>query len=57
MTFIGSMSGALLVQHVQADILRQILPILVIFIGLYFLLMPKLGEEIASAACMDYRSR
>lgn len=28
MTFIGSMSGALLVQHVQADILRQILPIL-----------------------------
>lgn len=36
MTFIGSMSGALLVQHVQADILRQILPILVIFIGLYF---------------------
>lgn len=45
MTFIGSMSGALLVQHVQADILRQILPILVIFIGLYFLLMPKLGEE------------
>lgn len=45
MTFIGSMSGALLVQHVQADILRQILPITVIFIGLYFLLMPKLGEE------------
>jgi uncharacterized membrane protein YfcA len=37
--------GALLVQHVQSDILRQILPILVIGIGLYFLLMPKLGEE------------
>ncbi|EIE7938922.1 sulfite exporter TauE/SafE family protein [Salmonella enterica] len=45
MTFIGSMSGALLVQHMQADILRQLLPVLVIFIGLYFLLMPKLGEE------------
>ncbi|STG56475.1 inner membrane protein [Escherichia coli] len=45
MTFIGSMSGALLVQYVQADVLRQILPILVICIGLYFLLMPKLGEE------------
>ena len=45
MTFIGSTSGALLVQHVQSDILRQILPILVICIGLYFLLMPKLGEE------------
>lgn len=45
MTFIGSMSGALLVQYVQASILRQILPVLVICIGLYFLLMPKLGEE------------
>ncbi|WP_149806639.1 TSUP family transporter, partial [Salmonella enterica] len=43
MTVIGSMSGALLVQQVQAVILRQVLPILVIFIGLYFLLMPKLG--------------
>ena len=40
-----SLSGALLVQYVQADVLRQILPILVICIGLYFLLMPKLGEE------------
>lgn len=28
MTFIGSTSGALLVQHVQSDILRQILPVL-----------------------------
>ncbi len=45
MTFIGSTTGALLVQHVQSDILRQILPVLVICIGLYFLLMPKLGEE------------
>ena len=44
MTFIGSTTGALLVQHVQSDILRQILPVLVIGIGLYFLLMPKLGE-------------
>ena len=32
MTFVGSMSGALLVQYVQADVLRQILPILVICI-------------------------
>ena len=45
MTFLGSTGGALLVQHVQSDILKQILPILVIGIGLYFLLMPKLGEE------------
>ncbi len=46
MTFISSTSGALLVQSVQSDILRQILPVLVICIGLYFLLMlSKLGEE------------
>lgn len=45
MTFLGSTGGALLVQHVQSDVLKQILPILVIGIGLYFLLMPKLGEE------------
>ena len=44
MTFIGSMIGALLVQHVQSEILRQILPLLIIGIGLYFLLTPKLGE-------------
>ncbi|KQN55054.1 TSUP family transporter [Erwinia sp. E602] len=45
MTFIGSLAGALLVQHVKGDILRQLLPLLVIAIGLYFLLMPKIGEE------------
>lgn len=44
MTFIGSTAGALLVQHLQADVLRQILPLLVIAIGLYFLLMPTPGE-------------
>jgi uncharacterized membrane protein YfcA len=57
MTFIGSTSGALLVQHVQSDILRQILPVLVICIGLYFLLMPKLGEEDRArpAVCADCR--
>lgn len=38
-------SAPLLVQYVKSDILRQILPILVIGIGLYFLLMPKLGES------------
>jgi len=45
MTFIGSISGALLVQYIQSDILRQLLPLLIMGIGLYFLLMPKLGEE------------
>lgn len=45
LTFLGSISGALLVQHVKGDILRQLLPLLVIAIGLYFLLMPKIGED------------
>ncbi len=44
MTFLGSTAGALLVQHVKADILRQVLPLLIICIGLYFLLTPRLGE-------------
>lgn len=44
MTFIGAVSGTVLIQHIQADVLRQILPILLISIGLWFLLMPRLGE-------------
>lgn len=45
MTLLGSAAGALLIQHVRADLLRQLLPLLVIAIGLYFLLMPRLGAE------------
>lgn len=45
LTLIGSIAGAILVQHMRADVLRQMLPLLVIGIGLYFLLMPRLGEE------------
>ncbi len=37
------MLGAILVQYMRADILRQILPLLVIGIGVYFLLTPRLG--------------
>ena len=44
MTFLGAVGGTLLIQHIQADILRQILPLLLIAIGLWFLLMPRLGE-------------
>ena len=62
MTFVGSMSGALLVQYVQADVLRQILPILVICIGLYFLLMPmdchlRWWRGAASVFTMDFLAR
>ncbi len=45
MTFIGSVSGAIAIQHMQPGLLRQVLPLLLIGIGLYFLLMPKVGEE------------
>ncbi|MCA1176014.1 MULTISPECIES: sulfite exporter TauE/SafE family protein [unclassified Pantoea] len=45
MTFIGAICGTVLIQHINADVLRQILPILLISIGLWFLLMPRLGES------------
>ncbi|MFU9136770.1 sulfite exporter TauE/SafE family protein [Erwinia tasmaniensis] len=45
MAFTGSILGALLIQHIHAELLRQVLPLLLIAIGLYFLLMPKVGEE------------
>lgn len=43
LTLIGSMVGAFLVQRIHTDALRQILPLLVIAIGIYFLLTPTLG--------------
>lgn len=45
LTLIGSMIGAGLVQYLDADLLRKVLPLLVIGIGLYFLLTPRLGES------------
>ncbi|MBW7982256.1 sulfite exporter TauE/SafE family protein [Enterobacillus tribolii] len=45
LTFAGSVIGSLMVQHLQADILRQLLPLLVIGVGIYFLLTPRLGES------------
>ncbi|MDR0805219.1 MAG: sulfite exporter TauE/SafE family protein [Enterobacteriaceae bacterium] len=44
LTFLGAMIGTILIQLIKADILRSILPILVIAIGLYFLLSPNVGE-------------
>ncbi|WP_159567124.1 sulfite exporter TauE/SafE family protein [Budvicia diplopodorum] len=44
-TFIGATIGAILIQRLQADLLRAVLPILVIAIGLYFLFSPKVGEQ------------
>ncbi|MBP2167693.1 putative membrane protein YfcA [Erwinia toletana] len=45
MAFGGSVVGATLIQHIEPGLLRQVLPLLIIAIGLYFLLMPRLGEE------------
>ncbi|MEE3662729.1 sulfite exporter TauE/SafE family protein [Brenneria sp. g21c3] len=45
LTFVGSISGAWLIQQIHADFLRQLLPLLIIGIGLYFLLSPKIGDE------------
>ena len=42
---LGAVLGAILIQRLQADMLRQVLPLLIICIGLYFLLTPKLGES------------
>lgn len=56
LTLIGSIAGAILVQHMRADLLRQMLPLLVIGIGLYFLLMPRLGRKIVNAALVPCRS-
>lgn len=43
-TFIGAVGGTLLIQHLQADFLRKLLPLLIIAIGLYFQFMPRPGE-------------
>lgn len=43
-TFIGAIVGAVIVQFLEADFLRRLLPILVIAVGLYFLFTPQLGS-------------
>jgi uncharacterized membrane protein YfcA len=43
LTFIGSVLGGFAVLQIDAAILRQIIPVLLIAIGLYFLLFPNIG--------------
>ncbi|WP_257266572.1 TSUP family transporter [Endozoicomonas sp. ONNA2] len=45
MTFIGSMMGTLLVQRINAGVLDQVIPFLLIGIVLYFLFSPRVGSE------------
>ena len=45
MIFIGSVIGTLLIQNLDATLIKKGLPFLILAIGLYFLLTPKLGES------------
>lgn len=43
-TFIGSVVGTILVQMIDASVLRQVLPFLILAVGGYFLFSPRVGE-------------
>lgn len=45
MTFVGASCGTILIQLVDSGLIKKALPFLILAIGLYFLLTPKLGEE------------
>lgn len=44
-TCVGAVCGAILIQHLRADILQLMLPLLIIIIGVYFYLVPTLGKS------------
>ncbi|QLB13453.1 hypothetical protein EV697_103168 [Bisgaardia hudsonensis] len=44
MTFIGAGLGTILIQIIDVNFIRKVLPFLVFIIGMYFLLTPKLGN-------------
>nr|WP_044470836.1 TSUP family transporter [Mannheimia massilioguelmaensis] len=45
MSFMGSVFGAIAVQQIDSSMIKKLIPFLVFAIGIYFLLMPKLGNE------------
>ncbi|GJH43492.1 TSUP family transporter [Pasteurella canis] len=45
MTFIGASFGSILIQLVDSAMIKKVLPFLILAIGFYFLLTPKLGDE------------
>lgn len=45
MAFIGSIFGSVLIQYLNLNLLKQLLPLLIISIGMYFLLFPDLGKQ------------
>lgn len=44
-TFCGASIGTILIQLIDSSIIKKVLPFLILVIGLYFLLTPKLGEK------------
>ncbi|AKD37716.1 hypothetical protein I926_01930 [Pasteurella multocida subsp. multocida OH4807] len=45
MTFAGASLGTILIQLVDSSMIKKVLPFLILAIGFYFLLTPKLGDE------------
>lgn len=48
MTFIGSAAGTLAVQELGSDLLRDVVPTLLIAFALYFLFSPRIGDQDAN---------
>lgn len=44
MAFLGSILGSALIQYLNLNLLRQLLPLLIISIGMYFLFFPDIGK-------------
>ncbi|WP_410678278.1 TSUP family transporter [Avibacterium paragallinarum] len=45
MTFIGAVLGTILIQLVDSELIKKVIPFLVLAIGSYFLFTPNLGDE------------
>lgn len=50
-TAVGALSGALAVQWIHPDFLRQAIPYLLLAVALYFLFRPQLGDADVHARC------
>lgn len=48
-TFVGAVSGTIMVQYLGSDLLTRLVPILLILIALYFLFSPNMQEESRAA--------
>lgn len=55
LAFVGSAAGSLLIQLLNANFLRFLLPILTIGVGVYFLFSPTVGEKDRSRRLSDHQ--